>query len=199
MSPPTPANVQAADRTALPVSQLHTPDAGMVGDSSEDSRGRNSQHSDAKAESSGPEGAVKEHESAPAAKDSQLGGLQSSGEAGPQCASDDLSGTSASSSAETDGHQDADSDDSGKGELSRSSADASLPQSDEEGQEVCAEEACAQREKQPPVSQQPSAAAHKERHVCDNTENAAEQQREQHEQQELQGRMYSTFDILKAH
>ena len=144
-----------------------------------------------KADSSDPESAVKEHASAPAVEDPQLGGLQSSGEARPLGQVDDLSGTSVSSGSETEGHEDVNSDDTGKSEPLTSSADASLPQSDEEGQEACAEEACAQHERQPPVSQQLSTAAHRERHACDNTNDDAEQLREQYEQQNLQGNIQS--------
>ena len=194
---PIPADVQSADHGAVLVNQWHDVDAGMVGDNTEDTRRGNSQQSDAKAESSGPESADEEHESAPAADDTQLGGLQSSGEARLHAQIDGLSGTSASNDAETEGHEDANLDDIGKGEPSR--ANASLPQSEEEGQEVCAEEACAQHEGQPSVGQQPSAAAHRERHACDNTDVDAEQLREQHEQQVLQGRIFNILDILKPH
>ena len=190
---PSPANVQSADHRVPPASRSHSVDAGMMGGDTEGSSRSSSQQSDENSESSGPDSAKTAHTSAPAVEDLELGGPQSSGEAEPPGQIDDLSGTSASSGAETERHEDANSDDIGKGEPSRSGADACLPQSDEEGQEVCAEEACIQHE-----GQLPSAAAHEERRACgDLGNNDAERLREQHEQQVLQGKILSTLDISK--
>ena len=191
-----PANTLLVDHEALPVSQLCSDDAGTVEVDFEDSSRRNSQPSEANSESSGPDSAEKEHESAPAADTPQLGSLQRSGKARTLGQINGLSDSSASSGAETEGLEDADSDDIGKGEPSNSSADASPPQSSVEGQEVHAEEACVQHEGEPPARQQPSAAVHKERHACgDLGDDHAEQVREQHEQQQvLQGEMLSTLN-----
>ena len=194
MLKPPPANVQSADHRELPVSQSHSLAASIVeGDMEYSSRG-NSQQSDATAESTEPESAEQEHEPAPAAQDHQLGGLQSSGEARPLGHVDDLSGTSVSRDAETEGHEDVNLGNIGIIEPLTSSADASLPQFNEEGQE-----ACGQQEGHDPVREEPSAAAHRERHARGEMSNDAEQLREQHEQQVLQGRMLTTLDVPKAH
>ena len=190
---PSPADVQSADHRVLPASQSHSVDADMMGNDTEESSRSSCQQSDANSESSGPDSTEKAHESAPAAEDLELGGPQSSDEAEPLGQVNEISGTSASSGAETERHGDANSNDIGKGEPSRSSADACLPQSDEDGQEVCAEEACIQHE-----GQLPSAAAQQGRHACGDLDNDdAEQLREQHEQQVLQGKILSTINNIK--
>ena len=195
-----PANMQLADHRALPVSQLHSDEAAMVEDDSEDSSCRNSQQSEANSESSGAYGAENEHESAPTADDPQFGSLQRSGKARPLGQFNGLNGTSASSGAQTEGHEDADSDDIRKGEPSTSTADARPPHSGMERQQESAEEACVQHEGEPPLRQQPSAAVHKEKHACGDLidDDDAEQLREQHEQQKLQGKILSTLNISKS-